>query len=100
MALAQPATIGSFVGNGTGIWASIMNALAAAHDAAVQMIDTSMVRVHQHAACIADSTGQLVGRSRAGLTSKLHVVVDANRLPVRLGITSGEAHDNRLAGNS
>ncbi len=24
-----------------------MNALAAAHDAAVQMIDTSMVRVHQ-----------------------------------------------------
>jgi hypothetical protein len=28
-----------------------MNALAAAHDAAVQMIDTSIVRVHQHAAC-------------------------------------------------
>ena len=25
-----------------------MDALAAAHDAAVQMIDTSMVRVHQH----------------------------------------------------
>jgi hypothetical protein len=30
-----------------------MNALAAVHDAAVQMIDTSVVRVHQHAACIA-----------------------------------------------
>ena len=28
----------------------IMAALAAAHDAAVQMIDTSIVRVHQHAA--------------------------------------------------
>ena len=28
----------------------IMDALAAAHDAAVQMIDTSIVRVHQHAA--------------------------------------------------
>ena len=27
-----------------------MDALAAAHDAAVQMIDTSIVRVHQHAA--------------------------------------------------
>ena len=27
-----------------------MDALAAAHDAAVQMIDTSSVRVHQHAA--------------------------------------------------
>jgi transposase len=33
-----------------GIWTSIMNALAAAHDGAVKMIDTSMVRVHQHAA--------------------------------------------------
>ena len=29
-----------------GIWTSIMDALAAAHDAAVQMIDTSMVRIH------------------------------------------------------
>ena len=61
-----------------GIWTCIMSRLAAAHDAAVQMIDTSMVRVHQHAACIADSANQSVGRSRGGLTSKLHVVVDAN----------------------
>jgi hypothetical protein len=30
-----------------------MNALTAGHDAAVLMIDTSVVRVHQHAACIA-----------------------------------------------
>jgi hypothetical protein len=29
-----------------------MNALATAHDASVQMIDTSIVRVHQHGACI------------------------------------------------
>jgi hypothetical protein len=29
-----------------------MDALAAGHDAAVQMIDTSVVRVHQHGACI------------------------------------------------
>jgi hypothetical protein len=28
-----------------------MDALATAHDAAVQMIDTSIVRVHQHGAC-------------------------------------------------
>jgi hypothetical protein len=30
-----------------------MDALAAAHDAEIQIIDTSIVRVHQHAACIA-----------------------------------------------
>ena len=74
-----------------------MNSLAAANDAAVQMIDTSIVRVHQHAACIARNRSQSMGRSRGGLTSKIHAVVDTNGLPVRLGLTAGEAHDNRLA---
>ena len=74
-----------------------MDSLAAAHDAAVQMIDTSIVRVHQHAACITRNRGQSMGRSRGGLTSKIHAVVDTNGLPVRLGLTAGEAHDNRLA---
>ena len=69
----------------------------AAHDAAVQMIDTSIVRVHQHAACIARNRRQSMGRSRGGLTSKIHAVVDSNGLPVRLALTTGEAHDNRLA---
>jgi transposase len=73
-----------------------MEALAAAHDAAVQMIDTSIVRVHQHGACIANNSGQLIGRSRGGLTSKIHVVVDGNGLPVQLGLTGGQTHDNRL----
>jgi transposase len=79
-----------------GVWDRIMEALAAAHDAAVQMIDTSVVRVHQHGACIAGNREQHMGRSRGGLTSKVHAVVDANGLPVRLGLTPGEAHDNRL----
>jgi transposase len=30
------------------------------------------------------------------LTRKVHAVVDANGLPVRLGLTPGEVHDNRL----
>jgi transposase len=38
-----------------------------------------------------------MGRSRGGMTSKIHVVVDSNGLPVRLAL-SGEAHDVRLAG--
>jgi transposase len=74
----------------------MMGALAAWHDTTVQMIDTSVVRVHQHGACIAGNRQQDMGRSRGGLTSKIHAVVDANGLPVRLGPTPGEAHDNRL----
>ena len=79
-----------------GVWDQIMEALAAGHDAAVQMIDTSVVRVHQHGACIADNNHQDMGRSRGGLTSKIHAVVDTNGLPVHLALTPGEAHDNRL----
>jgi transposase len=48
-----------------GIWDQIMEALAAAHDAAVQMIDTSVARVHQHGACIAGNREQYMGRRRA-----------------------------------
>jgi len=40
-----------------------------------------------------------MGWSRGGLTSKIHVVVDTNGRPVRLALTTGEAHDNRLAAN-
>jgi transposase len=79
-----------------GVWDRIMEALVASHDAAVQMIDTSVVRVHQHGACIAGNREQHMGRSRGGLTSKVHAVVDANGLPVRLDLSPGEAHDNRL----
>ena len=79
-----------------GVWDHIMDALAAGHDAALQMIDTSVVRVHQHGACVADNNHQDMGRSRGGLTSKIHAVVDTNGLPVHLALTPGEAHDNRL----
>lgn len=39
-----------------------------------------------------------MGRSRGGLTSKIHALVDNRDLPVRLALSPGEAHDNRLAG--
>jgi transposase len=53
-----------------GVWDRIMDALAEAHDAAVQMIDTSVVRVHQHGSCIAGNRAQHMGRSRGGLRAR------------------------------
>ena len=58
-----------------GVWDRIMESLADAHDAAVHMIDTSVIRVHQHSACVPDGSAQSIGRSRGGLTTKLHAVV-------------------------
>src|SRR3990167_8809353 len=66
-----------------GVWDRIMDA-------------RSVVRVHQHGACVAGNLEQHMGRSRGGLTSKIHAVVDAAGLPTRLGRTPGEAYDNRL----
>ena len=38
-----------------------------------------------------------MGRSRGGLTTKIHALVDANGLPVVLKLTPGQAHDGRSA---
>jgi len=38
-----------------------------------------------------------MGRSRGGLTTKIHALVDANGLPILLKLTAGQAHDGRSA---
>jgi transposase len=82
-----------------GVWGRIMDVLATAQDVSVQMIDTSIVRVHQHGACIIRNRRQSMGRSRGGLTSKIHALVDTNGLPVRIALTAGEAHDTGSQAN-
>ena len=39
-----------------------------------------------------------MGRSRGGLTTKIHAVVDASGLPLRFALSPGQAHDSTLAG--
>ena len=38
-----------------------------------------------------------MGRSRGGLTTKIHALVDANGLPIALKLTEGQAHDGKSA---
>jgi transposase len=38
-----------------------------------------------------------MGRSRGGLTTKIHALVDANGNPITLKLTEGQAHDGRSA---
>jgi transposase len=38
-----------------------------------------------------------MGRSRGGLTTKIHALVDASGLPIALKLTEGQAHDGRAA---
>lgn len=37
-----------------------------------------------------------MGRSRGGLTTKIHAVVDADGRPIGVDLTAGQAHDSRM----
>ena len=44
-----------------------------------------------------DFDGRCIGRSRGGLTTKIHALVDARGLPIVLKLTPGQARDGRSA---
>src|SRR3954471_11138661 len=44
-----------------------------------------------------DDRSRCMGRSRGGLTTKIHALVDACGLPIALKLTEGQAHDGRSA---
>ena len=81
-----------------GVWDRILAAVSKAYDGDIQMINSSSIRVHQHAANGKKKTrSRCMGRSRGGLTTKIHALVDAGGLPILLKLTEGQAHDGRSA---
>ena len=62
------------------------------------MIDTSVVWVHQHAAKVNDAV-HCVGRSRGGLTTKIHALTEARGLPIKVLLSPGQVHDLLGAGS-
>jgi transposase len=77
-----------------GVWDRILDVVSHHDDADVQMIDSTVVRAHQHATCIKRGATEELGRSRGGLTTKIHAVVDANGLPLHITLTGGQQHDS------
>ncbi|WPM83027.1 MULTISPECIES: IS5 family transposase [Brucella/Ochrobactrum group] len=82
-----------------GVWDRLLAAVSEAYDGDIVMIDSSCVRVHQHAANgkKGDGNDGCMGRSRGGLTSKIHALVDAEGRPVTLRLTAGQVADCREA---
>ena len=79
-----------------------MDAVIAAHESRgleVQMIDSAVVRVHQQAAAEKQCGDYRIGRSRGGLTTKLHLRVSGQGLPLQRELSAGEAHDVPMAAN-
>ena len=77
-----------------GVWERVFAALAEDGDFEEVFIDSTVIRVHQHAAGAQRSEGpQAIGRSRGGLTTKIHALVEALGHLARWRLTAGQAAD-------
>ena len=80
-----------------GIWRRLLNALVIEPDLEWIFMDGSYVKAHQHSAGAAGGNPESVGISRAGRTSKIHLLVDACGFPYAFTLTGGEVHDATAA---
>ncbi|WP_425394823.1 IS5 family transposase [Chondromyces crocatus] len=77
----------------TGKWQRLFKVLQTDIDDEWISIDSTIVRAHQHGGGKRGSQGQCIGRSRGGLSTKVHLTVDALGLPLDFIITEGQRHD-------
>jgi transposase len=78
----------------SGVWERVFNVLTKDRKNEYLMLDTTLVRAHQQAATgKRGDQNQALGRSRGGLTSKIHMLADALGRPLRLILTGGQVHD-------
>jgi transposase len=80
-----------------GVFEAFFDALAGLSRTAhlVQMFDSTVVRAHVSAAgCKGGQTGQALGRSRGGFSTKIHLKVDLDGLPLAFHLTEGQASDS------
>jgi transposase len=59
--------------------------------------DGSYVRAHQHASGARHGEERVIGKSRGGATTKIHMAAHAHGNPVDFTLTGGEVHDTKAA---
>lgn len=64
-------------------------------DLGTLLLDSTIIRAHQHAAGAEGSTAEdeALGRSRGGFSTKVHVACDGLGKPVKIVLTPGQDHD-------
>lgn len=75
----------------------LFKSLSTDSDTEWEFIDGSYFKAHQHGAGAASAQQQVIGLSRGGNTSKIHLAVDSYGLPIEFIITGGEVHDSKVA---
>ncbi|QBR84945.1 IS5 family transposase [Legionella israelensis] len=77
-----------------GIWQMIFNILAVDADTEWLMIDSTVIRAHQHASgAKRGQENQALGRSKGGFSTKIHALCDALGNPLKFILTPGQTSD-------
>lgn len=89
-----------------GTWERILAAVLAVADAGDDVgwtvsVDSTVCRAHQHSAgarrrrapCRAEPEDHALGRSRGGLSTKVHLASDSRARPLSIHVTAGQAGD-------
>jgi transposase len=91
----------------SGVWQQVLEALQALADATGQVgwhlhfVDSTIVRAHQHAAGARKAgrnpaaPDEALGRSRGGVTTKIHLRCEGYGKPVTFSVTAGQVHDSQ-----
>ena len=82
----------------TGVWQRVLDDLARDSDLQHEFLDTTMVRAHQHSAGALKMGGsQALGRSRGGLSTKIHVLAERFGRLARFRLAGGQVNHSTEA---
>jgi len=56
-------------------------------------VDGSVIRAHQHSSGAVSDKDESIGKSKGGLSTKIHLAVDSYGLPVNFELSGGQVHD-------
>lgn len=76
---------------------AIFKALVIEPDLEWEFIDGSIVKAHQHSAGAVGDDDQAIGKSVAGNTTKIHMAVESNGMPIEFEISGSQVHDCKVA---
>jgi transposase len=76
-----------------GHWQRIFSMIRYEIDDEWNFMDSTFIKVHQHATGSREALPQAMGVSRGGNTTKVHMLCDAHGNPIDFELTGGDVHD-------